>query len=101
MPEPCDVCVDCEQVQRALCNLLRNAVEAGAKQLTVRVEREGGTLRFVIDDDGAGFSAEEAERASEASDATLISPNTFDICPNSRRRLGFFSAATRAWPVRI
>jgi signal transduction histidine kinase len=55
--------LDAHQLRRALLNVARNAVEAGAKQLTVRVERDEGTLRFVIDDDGAGFSAEEAERA--------------------------------------
>ena len=55
--------LDAHQLRRALLNVARNAVEAGAKQLTVRVERDEGKLRFVIDDDGAGFSAEEAERA--------------------------------------
>ncbi|MFT5584708.1 MAG: signal transduction histidine kinase, partial [Cognaticolwellia sp.] len=38
-------------------------VEAGAKAIEISVERRGGTLRLVVQDDGPGLSQEEAERA--------------------------------------
>lgn len=57
VPEPCDVCVDCEQVQRALCNLLRNAVEAasptGEVSVTATEDLEWVTLE--VTDSGPGL----------------------------------------------
>lgn len=58
LPEPCDVHVDCEQVQRAVCNLLRNAVEAASPSGTVRVVAHAADhwVRLEVIDSGRGLS---------------------------------------------
>jgi two-component system nitrogen regulation sensor histidine kinase NtrY len=48
-------------LRRALDNLLRNAAQAGAKHITVRVDRAAvaeGELRLVVEDDGPGVPKE-------------------------------------------
>ena len=51
---------DTTQLARALGNLLRNSLEANAKQITVRIEpaAEAGTVSAAIADDGDGIPAE-------------------------------------------
>lgn len=72
VPEPCDVCVDCEQVQRALCNLLRNAVEAaspvGAVALTATEEADWVTLEVI--DSGPGLPEDVRTQLDDPNDET-------------------------------
>ncbi|MCB9759591.1 MAG: HAMP domain-containing protein [Alphaproteobacteria bacterium] len=55
--------MDGDQVRRALLNVVRNAVEAGAGHVLVTLERDDEELRLAVRDDGPGMSPEEAERA--------------------------------------
>ncbi len=54
------VIADSTQLTRVLVNLLRNASEAGAKQITVRARTgsEKGSVRITVADNGAGMDAE-------------------------------------------
>ncbi|MFK7930596.1 MAG: ATP-binding protein [Myxococcota bacterium] len=54
---------DGNQVRQALLNIVRNAVEAGAKRLELTIERAGPSVVLSVADDGPGMSEEEAERA--------------------------------------
>lgn len=59
-PEAAYVIADSTQLTRALGNLLQNAIEAGAKTVTVRARRieERGMSEIDIEDDGAGMDEE-------------------------------------------
>lgn len=57
--------LDGEVLRRALRNIVRNAVEAGARRLDIDVRREGDELIVSVRDDGPGMDAEHAERAFE------------------------------------
>ena len=58
--------VDARQVRQALVNLLQNALEAGAGQVSIRMDgiRRGSTpyLRVQIRDDGEGISPERSSQ---------------------------------------
>lgn len=64
VPETCVVNVDAEQVQRALYNLLRNAVEAAAPdgEVEVAVETQGDEVHVMIRDTGAGLPEDVREQ---------------------------------------
>lgn len=49
---------DAARVERVLASLVTNALEAGAKDIVVRVRRDGNFVRFEVEDDGHGFAAE-------------------------------------------
>lgn len=49
-------------VQRALCNLLRNALRYAAARVDVRAERVGDGWRIAIEDDGPGIPPGDRER---------------------------------------
>ncbi len=51
------------ELMRIFQNLFKNALEAGAKQLDLRVERKGDTFAVVLQDDGAGMTADALKRA--------------------------------------
>lgn len=53
--EGLDVEADREQLYRALENIARNAIEAGAQRVDVRAERRDSTLCLWISDDGPGL----------------------------------------------
>ena len=55
--------VDGNQLRQALINIVRNAIEAGAKTLTLEVTTAPQALTIVIRDDGPGMSDEELARA--------------------------------------
>lgn len=55
--------LDANQVRRALLNVVKNAVEAGARTVSIEVKRAEDSVSFQIQDDGPGLSQEEAERA--------------------------------------
>jgi signal transduction histidine kinase len=54
--------IDGNAVRRCLLNLVRNAGEAGATSIVVRVEREPGAVEFEVADDGPGMAADVAAR---------------------------------------
>ncbi|HAH05346.1 MAG TPA: hypothetical protein DCM05_02295 [Elusimicrobia bacterium] len=58
---------DCELVQRVLGNLLANALKftPSGGTVTLRAEKDGGTVRFEVRDTGAGIPAEELSRIFE------------------------------------
>ncbi|MEZ4393563.1 MAG: PAS domain-containing protein [Polyangiales bacterium] len=57
VPETCEVCVDAEQVQRAICNLLRNAVMAAqpAGRVSVSAREDGDWVLLEVTDSGEGL----------------------------------------------
>lgn len=61
--EPVDI--DGNVVRRTLLNLLRNAVEAGAKHVLVEVKVADRVLVIVVGDDGAGMEADVSRRIFE------------------------------------
>ena len=64
-PAAAYVIADSTQLVRALGNILQNAVEAGAKSVTVNAHtiEERGMLEIDIEDDGAGMSEEVMQKA--------------------------------------
>lgn len=48
---------------RALAVLLDNARRYGGRHVTIAVARDGGRVRFVVEDDGPGFAPGDEERA--------------------------------------
>ena len=54
---------DSDAVTRAIRNLLRNAAEAGAKQVQIDVNSAGEWLYFALTDDGPGMDAEQTDQA--------------------------------------
>ena len=63
---------DGNQLRQALLNVLRNAVEAGAKQLRLSVTADDDEVRLELADDGPGMSAEEAEFFEQIRPTSLI-----------------------------
>src|SRR5262249_53881615 len=53
------------QIEQALINLVDNALRSGARQVTVRVARDGEAALVEVIDDGAGMSEEVRRRARE------------------------------------
>jgi signal transduction histidine kinase len=51
------------ELMRIFQNLLKNALEAGAKKVAVTFSREGDRIGLVIADDGGGMDAERVRRA--------------------------------------
>jgi len=58
LPETLVLGLDRNQGYRALVNLLRNAVEAGARRISVRLEAENGMSLVVIADNGPGLPSQ-------------------------------------------
>ncbi len=65
--EPGSISVDSSALTTSLVNLLVNAVEAGAKRVTISARPDTSTARYVIEvvDDGAGMSPEQVDQAFE------------------------------------
>ena len=55
--------IDVDAVERTLRNLLRNSVEAGAKNIEINSHIQSQYLTIVVSDDGPGMSMDEAEQA--------------------------------------
>ena len=51
------------ELMRVLQNLFKNALEAGATQVSVTFTRRGGQIELAIADNGAGMEAERVKRA--------------------------------------
>ncbi|MFO0559848.1 MAG: ATP-binding protein [Polyangiales bacterium] len=65
---PVQVQIDRILLRRAVDNLVRNAAQAGAKNITVRIERlpaERGEVHLVIEDDGPGIAQSERAKVFE------------------------------------
>ena len=60
-----EVELDDGQLRRALLNVIRNAMEAGAKSVEVNVGLSKEDLMICVEDDGEGMSDEQIARASE------------------------------------
>ncbi|NVM79825.1 signal transduction histidine kinase [Duganella sp. SG902] len=63
--EGIQLCGDRVQLMQALMNLVRNAIEARPRRLTLRTALAGGAARISVADDGAGVPAALAERIYE------------------------------------
>ena len=57
--------VDVPALERALAGVLRNAAEAGATTIAIRVAAEHGNVRIEIADNGSGIEARWRERVTE------------------------------------
>lgn len=57
------VLADGNQLRQALLNVLRNGVEAGAKNLQIQCSNHEDELTIAVVDDGPGMSPDEARRA--------------------------------------
>lgn len=57
------VLADGNQLRQALLNVVRNATEAGATHLDLRMRREGGCVEIGLKDDGPGM--DDVERATD------------------------------------
>ena len=55
--------VDGNQLRQALLNIVRNATEAGAKTLLLRLYQQGSDLALSLTDDAGGMSDEQIARA--------------------------------------
>jgi len=55
--------VDSSQLRQALLNVVRNATEAGAQQLTLGLYRDGDEVLLTLRDDGPGMTDEQVQRA--------------------------------------
>ncbi len=51
------------ELMRIFQNLIKNALEAGAKKVAVTFSRDGDRIGLVLADDGAGMDAERVRRA--------------------------------------
>ncbi len=63
LPEVPPVDLDPDQLRQALLNVVRNAAEAGSRQISIRLQRSDGHLELQVEDDGPGLVEEDAERA--------------------------------------
>jgi signal transduction histidine kinase len=62
-PAPRTTLADGNQLRQALLNVVRNAIEAGARAIDIALVDAPGTVTLRITDDGPGMTADEAERA--------------------------------------
>ncbi len=57
--EPLPGSFNVEELEQALIQLLRNAVESGATKISIKTERVADGARLIVADDGRGLSGEE------------------------------------------
>ena len=57
--------IDASQTKQALLNIVRNAVEAGARTLELSIDQTASDVTLALRDDGGGMSPEQLQRASE------------------------------------
>lgn len=65
LESPFEISADRDQIYRVFLNLLMNACEAGAGDITIHAEREEGAVRVDVADDGPGLPAKVRERLFE------------------------------------
>ncbi len=59
------VMVDGARIRQAVLNIVRNAGEAGARTVSLRIEVDETEARVIADDDGPGFTPMDHDRAGE------------------------------------
>ncbi len=64
-PENLKVRTDPEKLVRILENLIRNSIEAGAKQVLVKCFKENGKWGLLVEDNGQGIKEEDMEKIFE------------------------------------
>jgi signal transduction histidine kinase/HAMP domain-containing protein len=64
--------LDPSQVKQALLNVVRNAVEAGARRLELTVRHRGHQVEVELRDDGPGMTPEEVQRACDPFFSTKV-----------------------------
>lgn len=64
--------VDANQVRQALLNIVRNASEAGARRIILRLDQQDGEVLVVCEDDGPGMTDEQVERACDPFFSTKV-----------------------------
>ena len=64
-PVDCVVELDVDALRRALRNLVLNAAEAGATEITLQVAVEARSLSVEVSDNGPGMSVEDRSRIFE------------------------------------
>jgi two-component system NtrC family sensor kinase len=57
--------LDGNQLRQALLNIIRNAIESGAKSATLSTRRTDGWLELSLTDDGPGMTAEQISQACD------------------------------------
>jgi len=66
LPSPFVFSCDAQLVARAVSNLIGNAIRhSGGRRIDVSLERTGADVRIVVEDDGRGIPADEAQRVFE------------------------------------
>lgn len=65
MKSPFEVSADRDQIYRVALNLLMNAIEAGADDITIAAVGEDGVVRIDVADNGPGLPAKVRERLFE------------------------------------
>jgi signal transduction histidine kinase len=60
-----EVLFDGAQLHRAVLNVLRNAMQSGAKAVRVTLRKAGGSVEIAVHDDGRGMDARTMDRAFE------------------------------------
>ncbi len=53
------------QIRQALLNILRNAVEAEAKHLTLILDHDSDHVTIRLEDDGGGMSSDQLQKSTE------------------------------------
>lgn len=61
-PGPVEVRGDATRLDRALSNLVDNALRHGAGDITIEIRRHGAGALLTVSDEGAGFPAEDVSR---------------------------------------
>jgi len=77
--EPVWVLAVADQIVPVLTALLENGVEAGARRLTITVDRQDGEGRLVVEDDGEGIPEELVPRATEPFFTTRERPDAHGL----------------------
>jgi len=56
---------DGNQIRQAILNVIRNAAEAGADELSLTLSRDQGTVSITLSDNGPGMTDEQIDRATD------------------------------------
>lgn len=99
--------LDGNQLRQAVLNVVRNALEAGARTLTLAVDASGSDLHLSLHDDGPGMDAADIARATDPFFSTKASGTGLglaivrQIVEDHGGRVELDSAAGRGTTVRL
>jgi signal transduction histidine kinase len=54
---------DADAIGRAIRNLIRNAAEAGSREMNIRIQASTHRLEFIVTDDGPGLTDQQSQKA--------------------------------------